>query len=78
MDVRNYQVNLNRSDLSLLIKIIRNEIAARQRQLDNTSFPQHRDGRPAIPSLSVQQEEFSNLAKIYRQLYVLEQQDATT
>ena len=72
------QPTLSKSELTLLVRVLRNELCARQHWLDICSDVQSRDYRPALPSLTTQQEEYRNLARIYRQLRTLEKQIAGT
>ena len=77
MSVDNCQPMLSKSELSLLVKVLRNELGARQRWLDISTEEETRKNRPVIPSLSRQKEEYSNLSQIYRQLRTLEKQITT-
>ena len=79
MNLQTCQTCLSEPELELLIRVLRSELAARQRWLDISSAVRYRDSRPAIPSLSRQQEEFGHLVHlvhIYQRLRAIEKQIA--
>ena len=76
MVTKNYKAELSNSELSLLVKVLRQELGARHRWLEVSSVGNSRIGRPAVPSLSMQQQQFEELARIYQRLRSLEKKYA--
>ena len=76
MVTKNCKAELSNSELSLLVQVLRHELGARHRWLEVSSVGNSRVGRPAVPSLSMQQQQFEELARIYQRLCTLEKQYA--
>ena len=76
MVTKNCKAELSNSELSLLVKVLRHELGARHRWLEVSSAGNSRIGRPAVPSLSMQQQQFEELARIYQRLRSLEKKYA--
>jgi hypothetical protein len=74
MTEKQYQLQFNKSELVILVRVLRDELLARQRWLDITSTGRSYRGRPPMPSIKYQRQQYIRLSKIYRKLREIEKQ----